>query len=148
MENITLAGYDSLQKLRAASVEELSGIFRTGEITARALVSGLKETAEDMDAVLETGLITITNGKRLPLAGLSFCFTGELKTMKRGDAEARVKALGGLVKPSVGKSLTYLVTNEPESGSSKNRKAVKLGTEIIDEQQFLALVSDPDLTSP
>jgi DNA ligase (NAD+) len=68
--------------------------------------------------------------------------------MKRGEAEARVKALGGLVKPSVGKSLTYLVTNEPESGSSKNKKAAKLGIKVIGEQQFLALVSDPGVTSP
>jgi DNA ligase (NAD+) len=139
MENITLAGYDSLEKLRAAGVEELSGVFRTGEITARALVDGLKETADDMDAVLKTGRITITNSTRLPLSGLSFCFTGELKTMKRGEAEAKVKALGGLIKPSVGKSLSYLVTNEPESGSSKNKKAAKLGIKIIDEQEFLEL---------
>jgi DNA ligase (NAD+) len=101
MENITLAGYDSLEKLRAANVEELSGVFLTGEITARSLVDGLRETADDMDAVLKTAMITITSAARRPLAGQSFCFTGELKTMKRGEAGERVKALGGTVNTSV-----------------------------------------------
>jgi DNA ligase (NAD+) len=142
MENVTQAGYDSLEKLRAATVEELSGVFRTGDITARAIVEGLKETADDMDAVLATGLITLTAGDRLPLAGQSFCFTGELKTMKRGAAETRVKALGGLVKTAVTRTLTCLVTNTPESGSSKNKKAAELGIKIIGEDEFIALITE------
>lgn len=141
MENITQAGYNSLEKLRAAGVEELSEVFGSGEITARAIVDGLKETADDMDAVLKTGFIKLTNGARLPLAGKSFCFTGELRTMKRDDAETRVKELGGLVKPSVTKLLSYLVTNTPESGSSKNRNAVKFGIPVINEEEFLKIIS-------
>jgi DNA ligase (NAD+) len=142
MEYITQAGYDSLQKLRAAGVEELSGVFRTGEITARAIVEGLKETADDMDAVLASGFVKLKVAERLPLAGKSFCFTGELGTMKRGVAEARVKELGGLVKPSVTQSLSYLVTNTPESGSSKNKNAAKLGIPIINEEEFLKIISN------
>ena len=142
MENITQAGYNSLEKLRAAGVEELSGIFGAGEITARAIVEGLKETADDMDAVLKTGFIKLASGVQLPLAGKSFCFTGELLTMKRDDAEARVKELGGLVKPSVTKLLSYLVTNTPESGSSKNRNALKLGIKIINEDEFLKITGE------
>ncbi|MDR2343635.1 MAG: NAD-dependent DNA ligase LigA [Spirochaetaceae bacterium] len=140
VEHITQAGYNSLEKLRAVGVEELSGVFGSGEITARSIVEGLKETAGDMDAVLKTGFIKLTSGVQLPLAGKSFCFTGELAAMKRGDAETRVKELGGLVKLSVTKSLSYLVTNTPESGSSKNRNAVKLGIKIINEDEFLKIV--------
>ncbi|MDR1363627.1 MAG: NAD-dependent DNA ligase LigA [Spirochaetaceae bacterium] len=143
MEYVTQAGYDSLEKLRATGVEALSEVFRMGELTARVVVDGLKETADDMDAVLKTGFITIAGGKELPLTGKSFCFTGELKTMKRGDAEARVKALGGVIKTSVTQSLSYLVTNEPESGSSKNKKAVKFGITLLDEDGFLKLTEHP-----
>jgi DNA ligase (NAD+) len=139
MANITQAGYDSLEKLRGADVEALSGVFRMGELTARAVLDGLKETADDMDAVLKTGFITIMNGGALPLAGKSFCFTGELKTMNRAKAESRVKALGGAVKTSVVQSLSYLVTNEPSSGSSKNKKALKLGIPLLSEDEFLNL---------
>ncbi|MDR3356838.1 MAG: NAD-dependent DNA ligase LigA [Spirochaetaceae bacterium] len=141
MEHITQAGYNSLEKLRAASMEELSGVFRAGEITARALVEGLKETADDMDAVLKTGFVKLTRVLQLPLAGKSFCFTGELKTMKRGTAETRVKELGATVKPAVTRELSYLVTNTPESGSAKNRNAVKFGVKIINEDQFLEIIN-------
>ena len=38
------------------------------------------------------------------------------------------------------KGLNYLVTNDPKSGSSKNKKAAELGVKIIDEKKFLALI--------
>jgi DNA ligase (NAD+) len=75
-----------------------------------------------------------------PVAGKSFCFTGELVTLKRQEAEKRVRDLGGSSKTSVTKDLDYLVTNEPESGSAKNIKARTLGIAIIDEKGFLALL--------
>lgn len=140
MENIITAGYNSLEKLRAASVEDLSSVFRTGEITARTIVEGLKETADDMDAVLKTGFIKLASAVQLPLAGKSFCFTGELNTIKRGAAETRVKELGGVVKQAVTRSLSYLVTNKPESGSSKNKNAVKFGVPVIGEDEFLKII--------
>ena len=63
--------------------------------------------------------------------------------MKRNQAEERVKALGGTAKTTVVKDLTYLVTNDPESGSSKNKKAMELGVKIIDEEAFLTLLGTP-----
>ena len=74
------------------------------------------------------------------LAGKSFCFTGELVTMKRADAEQLVKKNGGSIKSSVTKDLSYLVTNDTTSGSSKNQKAAKLGIPVIDEKTFLELI--------
>ena len=71
----------------------------------------------------------------------SVCFTGALDTMSRAEASKRAAAAGYEVKSSVAKGLTYLVTNDPESGSSKNKKARQLGTKIITEQEFLALLS-------
>jgi DNA ligase (NAD+) len=41
------------------------------------------------------------------------------------------------------KDLTYLVTNDPESGSGKNKKARELGVKIIDEEAFLAILDAP-----
>lgn len=73
------------------------------------------------------------------LAGLSFCFTGSLDTMKRSDAEKIVVEKCGKIG-TVNKNLTYLVTNDTESGSSKNKKAKDLGVKIINEKQFLELI--------
>jgi len=144
MEKITLAGFDTLEKLRKASIEDLSAIYGLGEITAAVIADGLKECAKEMDAVLNTGVIFIApppSQESQPLRGKSFCFTGELKLMKRGEAEEKIKALGAQAKSSVVKGLSYLVTNDPSSGSSKNKKAEELGIPIIDEAQFLALLT-------
>ncbi|MEN6364856.1 MAG: hypothetical protein ABFC81_07250, partial [Rectinema sp.] len=46
---------------------------------------------------------------------------------------------GGTVKSSVTRDLDYLVTNDPGSGSDKNRKAKAYGVTILDEAAFLAL---------
>ena len=60
--------------------------------------------------------------------------------MKRNEAATLVKDAGGTVKDDVVKGLTYLVTNDPNSGSAKNKKAQKQGTKVITEEEFLALV--------
>jgi DNA ligase (NAD+) len=145
MDKVADAGFDTLEKLRAASVEDLAAVYGLGEITAKVIVDSLKETAAEMDAVLAAGVIGITappqEGSQ-PMRGLSFCFTGELTSMKRGQAEERIKALGASAKTSVVKGLSYLVTNDPESGSGKNKKARELGVPIINEEEFLALLAD------
>ncbi|HPC71667.1 MAG TPA: NAD-dependent DNA ligase LigA [Treponema sp.] len=147
MERVTSAGYNTLDKLRAATVEQLSQVFGLGEITARTIVEGLKETREDMDAVLATGIITIAAPppeESQVLRGYSFCFTGELQSMKRSEAEEKIKALGAQAKSSVVKDLSFLVTNDPGSGSSKNQKARELGIPVINEEQFLELLEHPE----
>ncbi|MCL2277374.1 MAG: NAD-dependent DNA ligase LigA [Treponema sp.] len=143
MDSVTGAGFDTLEKLRSASAEDLAAVYRIGEITASVIYEGLKECNVEMDKVLDTGIITIKPPKsdeQLPLRGLSFCFTGELKTMKRSEAEEKIKALGARKKADIVKDLSYLVTNDPSSGSSKNKKALGLGIKIIDENEFLRLI--------
>ncbi|MCL2243632.1 MAG: NAD-dependent DNA ligase LigA [Treponema sp.] len=144
MEKITAAGFDTLKKLRGASKEDLAAVYGLGNITASVIADGLIECADDMDAVLKTKVITIAPppaADSLPLRGLSFCFTGELKSMKRGEAEEKIKALGAQSKSSVVKGLSYLVTNDPGSGSSKNKKARELGIPVIGEDEFFALLN-------
>ncbi|MDR0689540.1 MAG: NAD-dependent DNA ligase LigA [Spirochaetaceae bacterium] len=146
MERVVSAGYNTLEKLRAVSVEELVGVYGLGDITARTILGGLAETAAEIEGVLAMGIITIAPppaAAEQPFRGFSFCFTGELASMKRAEAEERVKALGGSAKSSVVKDLSFLVTNDPESGSGKNKKARTLGIPLIDEKEFLAILEDP-----
>lgn len=146
MEKVTAAGFDTLEALRGASAVEIAAVHGLGEITARTIVEGLAETREDMDAVLAAGVVSIAPpvaAESQPLRGLSFCFTGELTVMKRSAAEERIKALGALVKSSVVKDLSFLVTNDPHSGSGKSKKARELGIPVLDEDAFLAVLADP-----
>ena len=145
LEKAVSQGYNTLEKLRSVSSSDLSDIHGLGEITASIITNGLVECRDEMNKVLATGIIKIAlppPADKIPLMGQSFCFTGELKSMKRNRAEEKVKKLGGYVKSSVVKDLTYLVTNDPGSGSSKNKKAMELGVKIIDEESFIKLLDD------
>jgi DNA ligase (NAD+) len=146
MEKAVSSGFDTLEKLRAASAQDLAAVYGLGEVTAKTIVDGLKECTAEMDEVLARGIISIAPpaaAGAVPLKGYSFCFTGELKSIKRNEAEERIKTLGGSAKSSVVKDLSYLVTNDPKSGSGKNKKAHKLGVPIISEEQFLSLLEHP-----
>jgi DNA ligase (NAD+) len=140
VEKVIEGGFDSLEKLLSASAEDFEKVYGFAQITAAAFAQGLAENADEMRSLAKSGAITIKERKSGALAGKSFCFTGELKTMKRADAEALVKEKGGSAKSSVTKDLTYLVTNDKNSGSGKNAKAAKFGIAIINEEEFLALV--------
>ena len=141
VEKLLDAGYDSLEKLFAASQEEIAGVYGFAKVMAQILVQGLLENKDEMEFLVKSGTIEVEQGiKQGSLTGKSFCFTGELTTMKRADAQALVKQKGGSVKTSVVKGLSYLVTNDTSSGSSKNVKAAQLGIPVINEQEFLALI--------
>ncbi|GAB6391792.1 MAG: NAD-dependent DNA ligase LigA [Treponematales bacterium] len=147
MEKAAAAGFDTLEKLRAASTADLAGVHGLGEITAETIKGGLAECAEEIDRTLAAGVIRIApplDSDSLPFRGLSFCFTGELSSMKRNQAEERVKVLGAQAKSSVVKDLSFLVTNDPESNSAKNRKAHSLGVPLLNEAAFLRLLEHPD----
>ncbi len=141
MEKLTQAGFDTLEKLFSATEEQIALVNGFGEITARTLVQGIAENMDEMKELLQKGFITIKESRSSGfLAGKSFCFTGEL-SMKRVEAEKMVKERGGSVKSSVVRDLSFLVTNDPSSGSSKNKKASQLGIPIIDEETFLAMMN-------
>jgi DNA ligase (NAD+) len=146
MERVVSAGFNTREKLNAASEEELAAVYGLAEITARTIRGGLAETAGEIEGILASGIITLAPPlpeEEQPLRGYSFCFTGELSSLKRTEAEERVRALGGTAKSSVVKDLSFLVTNDPASGSGKNKKARNQGIPLIDEGEFLAILEDP-----
>ena len=133
------SGLNTLELLLTAPAEKFAAVYGFADITARVLVEGLAENAREMRSLASSAIHLQEGGASGALAGKSFCFTGELRTMKRSDAEALVKKAGGSCKSSVTKDLSYLVTNDTTSGSSKNQKAAKFGIPIINEEEFLQL---------
>lgn len=65
--------------------------------------------------------------------------TGSLETMKRKDFEKYIEQFGYELTSTLSKC-QYLVTNNPNSGSSKNKQAQKYNIPIVTEQQFLQLI--------
>ena len=75
-----------------------------------------------------------------PFMGKSICCTGKLNTFTRDSINAKIVELGAKVASGVSAKTDYLITNTPNSGSSKNVNAKKFGTKIITEAQFLEMI--------
>ncbi|SIP97726.1 DNA ligase (NAD+) [Alkalispirochaeta americana] len=148
MQKVVDAGFDTLEKIRAATVDDLSRAEGIAETTARAILEGLGAVRDEMDRLLATGTLILEEGAsadaagELPLKGMTFCFTGTLNRLKRSDAEKLVRRWGGESRSSVAAGLSRLVTNSPDSTSAKARRARELGVPVITEEDFLALLPD------
>ncbi len=141
VESLIEGGYNTLQKIFDATEEQIACVYRFAETMAKTLVEGIKENKAEMQKLISSGTITLIEQTEVgKLTGKSFCFTGELHTLKRQEAQQKVRDNGGVVKTSVVKGLSFLVTNDASSGSSKNKKAQELGIQIINEDEFLALI--------
>lgn len=76
-------------------------------------------------------------------AGLTFVTTGKLYFYKNRDAlKQYILSEGGSFSEKLGANVSYLINNDLNSPSSKNKKAKSLGIPIISEQQFLNQFSD------
>ncbi|MCQ2982370.1 MAG: NAD-dependent DNA ligase LigA, partial [Treponemataceae bacterium] len=100
VEKLIEHGFTSLESLLSATEEQIADCYGFADITARTLVQGLAENRAELEQLVAGGTLTITapDTQNGALAGLTFCFTGELYTMKRKDAENLVKSLGGSAK--------------------------------------------------
>lgn len=100
---------------------------------------------EDMVNAIKTGLVKLEAAKKVEvkdgkLSGKSFCFTGKAEAIgSRSKCEELVIANGGTIS-SCKKGLSFLVTDDTESGSSKNKKAKELGIPVITSFEFKAMI--------
>ena len=79
--------------------------------------------------------------KNNTLSGKTFVITGSLNSFaNRDEAKERIEALGGKVSGSVSTKTSYLVNNDIESTSSKNKKAKELGVPIITEEELIKMI--------
>ena len=135
------ADFGSIEKLRAASEEELQRVEGVGPSMAKEVHMYFRgHGAELVGKLLAAGVQpqAVEAPGEGPLTGKTFVFTGTLETMSRPDAEALVRRLGGKAASSVSSKTSYVVAG-PNAGS-KLDKAQKLKLAILDEEQFLALV--------
>ena len=76
-----------------------------------------------------------------PLVNKTFVITGKVHHFaNRDELKAKIEALGGKVAGSVSKNTDYLINNDKNSSSTKNKKAQELGVAIISEEDFLNLI--------
>lgn len=116
-----------------------------GEATLQKFKDSIQDNLRRMHIVMSdvryVGPMTHpgASGDVLLSNGMSVCFTGKLETMARSDASKMAVAAGFKVMDNVKKGLTYLVTNDQDTSSSKGRAARKLGVQMLSEKQFITM---------
>lgn len=121
---------------------ELTAIDGVGDTLATSLTEAFANKAERaaIDAlVAELDVQPVARAATdSPVAGKTLVFTGTLEKMTRAEAKARAEALGAKVAGSVSAKTDLLIAG-PGAGS-KAKEAARLGIEVIDEDQWLALI--------
>ena len=141
--------FRSLPKLAEASLEQLVSIDGIGEIMAVS-IRQFFDDQENQSLLLDFASLGVSPELEIdestgtPWTGKTFVLTGTLTQMTRGEAGSRIEKLGGKSSSSVSKRTDYLVAG-PGAGS-KLDKAEKLGVPVLNENEFLALLENPEST--
>lgn len=138
------AGYADLNALAFASAEDLAGLPDMGASKAEAFVKGFRARTPLIKKLLRNG-VQYTVDRSDPkaasasggLSGVAVCFTG----VRDKGLEAEIAAKGGVVKSSFSSKVTHLVCKDPNSGSSKLKKARAAGKMIVTLDEMRALVA-------
>jgi DNA ligase (NAD+) len=136
--DIVGAGYNTVDKVLSLTYEDLLKVPNVGEKTARQVYDGIQDRAQaivDLEKVLE---VSLSSG---PLEGKSFCITGSTAKPRKA-LEKEIMDRGGSVKSSAGAGLSFLVTNDADTTSSKMKNAKKHGTTVISEQELYRLMGE------
>ena len=131
-------------KISSLSYDELIAINGIGEVMARdyeAFFADEHNKSVVLDLVDELDIDESYEKAGEALSGEIFVITGSLEHYKsRTELKKEIEAQGGKVAGSVSKNTSYLVTNNPESGSSKNKAAAELGVKIITEDEIRTML--------
>jgi DNA ligase (NAD+) len=136
---------NDMQRLYEASVEELQQIEGFGSVIAKSIVEYFQnpENRKHTDALLDILQIESESFEVVDsrILGKTFVITGSLNFFENRDAlKDKIEALGGKVSGSVSSKTDFLINNDQESSSSKNKKALSLGVAIISEEDFMRLI--------
>ena len=135
----TLArAFPSLPALAAASVEALEHADGIGAVVAASVRDWFAdpENGALVDKLVRGGVRAEADAQTGPLAGKTIVLTGELDSMSREEAIRRAEAAGAAVAGSVSKRTDFVVAGR-DPGATKTRRAEALGTEVIDEAEFV-----------
>jgi DNA ligase (NAD+) len=136
--------FGKLEKLMVAGPAEIEQVPDIGPVVAAQVAAFFASTDHRtvIGRLRGAGVrwpdITRESVAGRPFEGLTFVLTGTLETMTREEAQESLVALGAKVSGSVSKKTRYVVAGA--DAGSKLRKASELGVEVLDEQQFQALL--------
>ena len=125
--------------------EELMAVDGVGETVARDFREYFDDEKNLNNALKLGEILNIqkieVSSDNAQIAGKAFVITGSLETFSnRSECKNRIETLGGKVVSAVSKNTDFLVNNDVNSNSSKNKKAKELGIPIISETELLQMM--------
>ena len=138
------AFHDDAEALSRAELSEVVSIKGIGPILGESIVRYFKE---EENCRLFRKLLSILHlhreekAENTALSGKVFVITGSLNHFQnRKELEEEIRKAGASTASSVSKNTSYLINNDKNSTSSKNKKAQELGIPILSEEDFLKLL--------
>lgn len=148
---IARAAHSNWKKIQSMTIEELTAIDGVGEIMAQAYVSFFQnpEKKKILEDLLEVLILDETEETRGEVfQGMTFVITGSLEHYENRDAlKAEIEKAGGKVAGSVSGKTSWLINNNVNSTSGKNRKAHELGVPIINEDTVRKWIAEGEITN-
>ena len=135
---------DDFDKIRKANEEELCNINTIGPILAKSIYEFFRNDKNNI--IIDNLLKEIKlkkNDKKIEnkLEGLTFVITGNLTQYEnRNELVKVIEDMGGKVVNSVSNKTSYLINNDINSNSTKNKTAKQLNIKIITEEQFKEMI--------
>lgn len=134
---------DDLDKLINASLEDLTNIKDIGPVLAKSIYDYFKDQNNINEIKELRKYISFNKNSKgdKKLENMVFVITGSLNTYENRDELVKViEDNGGKVSSSVSKNTNYLINNDINSNSSKNKKAKELNVKIINEEMFKEMI--------
>lgn len=137
--------YD-IQKMMHLTEEDLNAIGGIGPVLAKAYVDyfAKEKHVEELQRLLGELVIPVeeVNSEAQIFENMNFVITGSVEHFtNRNEVKAVIESKGGKVTGSVTSKTNYLINNDVNSTSSKNKKAKELGIPIITEEEFLMMLN-------
>ncbi len=133
-----------LNKLIKADKEELKGINEIGPVLAKSIFEYFNNKANISvinNLLKEITLQSDSSSSSSKLDGKTFVITGSLNNFtNRKDLQKLIEDAGGKVSSSVSAKTDYLINNDINSNSTKNKMAKELNVKIITENDILSML--------
>ena len=119
----------------SATVEQIDQIEGFSETLARNFRSGIvkyNEWVKDLEGLIKITVTKVASPSSMELEGQTFVFTG----VRRKDLEEIILDKGGKIGSDVNSKTSHLIMKEKGSGSSKEKKALKLEINILTVEEL------------
>ena len=138
--------FGTLKNIQNASKEELEGIEGIGGVVAHSIFNWFKD--KNNKALIKRllryvkiheGLAFVQKYEGKAFVGKTLVLTGTLSGLSRDEAKSKIRSLGGNISSAVSKETDYVVVGE--NPGSKYDDAQKLSIKILNEDEFIELIS-------